>query len=218
MRTLMLGAVAAALVISSGCMLNFNSIPGSGISATENRTVGDFHAISVSGTADAVVTVGGEKSVTVTFDDNLLEIVRTEVSGGELRIWTEGNYNSKVGLDIQVTVPSLDKATVSGVGDLVVTGVSGPSLKVDVSGVGEAKISGEVDSLDVSVSGTGDAKLKDLVAKSVTVDASGVGGAEVYASESVDADASGTSDIKIYGNPENVKKDASGIGDVELVK
>jgi hypothetical protein len=214
----MICCALTTVMLFSGCMLNFTGVKGSGVSATQNRTVDDFHAISVSGTADVKVAVGGEKSVVVTVDDNLIEMVKTEVNNGELKVYTDGNYSTSIGLDIVVTVPMLDRVTVSGVGDLTASDVSGSNLKVKVSGVGEAKITGEVDELDVSVSGTGDAELKDLIAKKVKVSVSGVGGAEVFASESVDASASGTGDVKIFGNPSEVTKSASGIADIELAK
>ncbi len=216
MQTMMYGAVVAILLFSAGCDISFTGTPGSGVAATEDRTGEDFHAVSVGGTGDVDIVVGGEKSVTVTFDDNLLEMVRTEVVNGELRITTSGSYSSKVGLDIQVTVPTLDAVSVSGVGDLTVANVSGPLMNVSISGVGKATMSGEVDELDVSVSGTGDAHLKDLKAKKVKVRSSGVGGAIVHATESVDASASGTSDIKVHGNPEEVKQNSSGVGSVKI--
>jgi len=216
MKSLILVAFATALVFSSGCNLLLTGTPGSGVSATQNRTVDDFHAISVGGVGDVNVSVGGEKSVTVTLDDNLIDMIRTEVVNGELKVRTEGNYRTSIGLKIEVTVPTLDSVSVSGVGDLTATGISGQSFSVSISGVGDALISGEVDKLDLNLSGVGNANLKELKAKSVKVNASGTGDATVYATESVDAKASGVSDITVFGNPKDVKKKGSGIGSVSI--
>ena len=218
MQTMMYGAVVAILILSSGCDISISGTPGSGVAATEDRTGDDFHAVSVGGTGDVNITVGEEKSVVVTFDDNLIDMVETEVVNGELKITTTGSYRTSLGLDIQVTVPNLDAVTVSGVGDLTATNVSGPSMKVNISGVGEATINGEVEELDVTVSGTGDANLKDLIAKKVKVSASGTGDAVVYASESVDANASGTADIMVHGKPADIKQSSSGVSDIVIDK
>lgn len=216
MKSLILVAIATALVFSSGCNLILTGTPGSGVAATQNRVVDDFHAISLGGVGNVNVSVGGEKSVTVTLDDNLIDTVRTEVVNGELKINTEGNYRSSIGLNVDVMVPTLDSVKVSGVGDLNATGVSGESLKVSLSGVGDVAVSGEVDDLNLSLSGVGDANLRDLKAKSVKVSASGTGDATVHAIESVDAKASGVCDITVYGNPEDVKKKVSGIGSISI--
>lgn len=218
MRFLLIATAVATLAITSGCSAVFQSTPGSGIAKTEVRTVEAFHAISVGGTSDVTVTVGGEQSVSVTFDDNLLEIVRTEVSNGMLRISTNGNYSTSIGMKVEISVPTLDEAKVSGVSQLNIEGVNGSAFELDISGVSSAEIVGTVDQLDVSVSGTAKAKLNKLISKSVTVDTSGTSSAKVFATDSVNADASGTSNITISGNPTSVKQDTSGVADIEVVE
>ena len=218
MKVLTTFVFATALLVAQGCDVSFSGIPGSGVAKTEQRTVDDFHAISASGTAAVNVVVGQEKSVTVTFDDNLLELLRTEVVNGELRIYTDGSYNTKAGLDIQVTVPELDSVTISGVSTLTAANVSGPSFKVNVSGVAKATVSGEVEDLAVSTSGTSKANLKDLIAKNTTVQASGTSNAIVFASQSVDAKSSGTADINVHGAPEDIKQSSSGVSNIVIDK
>jgi len=218
MRFLLLATTVVALVFATGCTSIFQTVKGSGVAATEVRTVDEFSKISIGGTSEVTVTVGDEQSVTVTFDDNLLELVRTEVSNGELQISTKGNYSTSVGMKVEISVPTLDEASVSGIGQLNVEGVIGPKFKLDVSGVGSAQIFGNVDQLDVSVSGTAKAKLKDLKSKSVDVNTSGTSSAEVFATESADADASGTSTIEVFGNPTSVSHDTSGVANIEIVK
>ena len=212
MRSLTLVAISAALIFSSGC----TGIPGSGVSATQNRAVGDFHAVSASGTSDVNITIGDETSVTVTGDDNLLEMIHTEVVDGKLKIWTEGIYSPRIGLSVDVVVPSVDEIGISGTSDVVATGIEGDALKVSISGTGDLQATGEVNELVVSLSGTGEAMLKSLKAKSVKVRASGTGGATVFASESVDARASGTADIKVHGKPADIDQKTSGVGTIVI--
>lgn len=95
-----------------------------------------------------------------------------------------------------------------------VTGATGDSLDLSVSGVGSLTAIGQVTNADVRVSGVGSANLKQLVAEHVVVRVSGTGDANVHATNSVDAKVSGIGDIVIHGNPQSVNKTTSGIGDV----
>jgi hypothetical protein len=91
-------------------------------------------------------------------------------------------------------------------------------MKVSVSGVGGATINGEVDELDLTVSGSSRAKLEGLVAKKVKVSASGNSGAVVFAAESVDANASGSANIKVHGKPADIKQQSSGVSNIAVDK
>ena len=204
-----------AILLFSGCLLGEK---GSGVPVTESREVEDFDSVVLSGSGDVQVIVGESKSVTVTFDDNLVDLVQTEVRNGELRVYTTGGWSSSLGLQVEVRTPELRSATVSGAGDMVLNGVSGESLELEISGAGDLSGDGAVDSLSVEVSGVGEAELKQLQSKKATVSVSGAGDATVFATESVDASVSGTGDVEVYGNPASVKQSTSGVGDVTIVK
>jgi Putative auto-transporter adhesin, head GIN domain len=81
---LLVAAVLGALAVTS-CSTD-SGTEGSGTEASNVRKVPSFNAVEVSGQADAVVTVGEARKVTVRGDDNLLEHVETEVSGDGLEI------------------------------------------------------------------------------------------------------------------------------------
>lgn len=202
----------------SGCIQLPVGIQGSGVSKTETRTVGEFHAVSHNVVGEVTIQIGQPPSVQVTFDDNLLEILETSVVDGELRIDCNENYSSQVGLKIQITAPSLDELKLTSVGSMEVTGFAGESLTVNQSGVGSLKVEGKAKSVDLKVSGVGSADLKGLEAETVKVVVSGVGEASVFASESVDASTSGIGEITVHGNPKEQKTKSSGIGEVSFSK
>lgn len=95
---------------------------GSGNLVTEERDVGDFDSIEVSGGIDLRLTVDPDSSstVSVTYDDNIIDRIRTEVDGGRLRIGSEGVTESISG-------------EASGGADLIVQG-DPPLQNIDVSG------------------------------------------------------------------------------------
>ena len=199
---------------ASGCSIG---IPGSGISKTEIRDVEPFRGIALSGVGEVRVSIGQPQNVEVIFDDNLMEIVETSVQNGKLRISTLKNYRSSLGLKVNITVPDLDSADVSGVGSLIINDLATDNIDFTLSGVGSLEANGIAKNVTVSVSGTGSAELVGLKAEIVKASVSGVGSAEVYASQSVSASASGVGDVKIHGNPTQVEQSSSGIGDVEMV-
>lgn len=205
------------LAFLPGC-IGMTGTPGSGVSKTETREVEEFHSISHGSIGAVTVTVGQPHSVKVTFDDNLLSMVETKVVDGELKISTSGSFNSKISMDVQVTVPELKSLTISGVGEVKATGIDSENIRLKLSGVGSLKAEGKTRNLDLSVSGVGNAELKGLEAESAKVVVSGVGNATVYATESVDVQTSGVGGAKVFGNPKDPKIKSTGIGKVEMEK
>src|SRR4051794_35860681 len=114
------GAFAIVLLafISIGCMDSFNRVKGSGVSKTETRTVGEFHAIRLNGAADLNITIGQQPSLTVTADDNVLPIIETDVHDGTLVIGNRDSYNTNVGVKITIVTPSLNTFELNGSGDV----------------------------------------------------------------------------------------------------
>lgn len=87
--------------------------------------------------------------------------------------------------------------------------VSSNNLDVNVSGAANIELHGMVNKADYDLSGACKLKAYDLKAKTVSVDASGACSAQVYAEESINADASGPSSIRYRGGAQDVKKDAA---------
>ena len=59
-------------------------VRGSGDLITEERDVRAFDEIRTAGSFDIYVEVGPEQSVKITFDDNLIDLIETEVRGKTL--------------------------------------------------------------------------------------------------------------------------------------
>jgi hypothetical protein len=160
--------------------------------------------------------IGEAPSVTVTTDDNLIAHVETRVDNGKLKIEPHGWINPRTGLTIDVTVPDLVAAGISGTGDLNIADVVGEELDLSISGAGSLTASGCVHQLSTSISGAGDADLKNLYAEKASVKISGAGDACVYASESIEARISGAGDVVCYGNPAHIDQKISGVGGLEI--
>jgi hypothetical protein len=189
---------------------------GSGVPATQIREVEPFQGVSLSGSGSVDISVGTPQSVSVKFDDNLIEDVVTRVDSGVLKIHVEDSYSSSVGLQIKVVTESLDKIRVSGAGAVTAKDIESGNLSAHISGVGKISLTGEADTLAVKISGAGKLDAEDLKTKTAGVSISGVGKANIHSTQSVNAAISGAGKVNIYGNPPEVKKQVSGVGKVEV--
>jgi len=215
---LLVMAIIAAPSDSKGDVWKFvtgrDCIDGSGDLVTESRDLEEFTRIKLSGSMDLYVNVGRDQEVQLTFDDNLIDLIETEVRGKTLKIWSEESYSCSRGCRIDISVPSLETVQLSGSGDIEIYDLSGDMFEYTVSGSGDLQVSGEVAEVEIKVSGSGDVDARDLKAADVYVRVSGSGDVRVFASESFDGKVSGSGDITFYGDPEHVSRRVSGSGDI----
>jgi len=188
---------------------------GSGDIETEIREVDPFDRIKIDGSADVFVTIGDEQSLSVTTDDNLLDNIKTRVRGRHtLLISSRGNYRSRRGVRIDITVPALTSIRISGSGDAEIEGLTGKMFEIDISGSGDVIAEGEIEEVEINIEGSGDVDARDLRAKAAYVRIAGSGDVDVFAEESFDGNVYGSGDIDFWGRPEHVSRNVSGSGDI----
>ncbi len=120
-KTALLVAAVLGVPAVTSCSTD-SGTEGSGTEASNVRKVPSFNAVEASGQADAVVTVGHARKVTVRGEDNLLEHVETKVNGDELEISQDEDIDPKAGITVDIHTPALNTVTVSGVGRLTARG------------------------------------------------------------------------------------------------
>ena len=189
-----------------------SGVQGSGIEATQTRSVPPFTSVDMAGTSRIDIRVGDAQKVVVHADDNLLDLVTTEVRHGRLVVDNSGDFTTRTPMTVDVTVPELDALALSGSGIVTAEGVDAESLDVRVPGVGVLVVSGTVDRLDAGLAGSGDVQLQDLIAREVTATVSGSGRLQVQATHSLDALVSGSGAIFYTGGPSSVSRDVTGTG------
>lgn len=207
----------------------------------EMRDVSAFTKIKNKGPFEVYVTIGGEQSVKITADSDVMDKIETEVRGETLTIEIEAERgwwrNNRVGtMRVDITVPSLEAASVNGSGDLEITGFNGGDfdanvngsgnislmnavvgdLSIDVKGSGDVTASGTCDELDVEVKGSGDVSARDMQCASGDVGIMGSGDVDVHLNDSIDVAIMGSGDVNVWGNPGQVKSRTMGSGDVTL--
>jgi hypothetical protein len=95
---------------------------------------------------------------------------------------------------------------------------SGKLITCVQSGASNVSIKGETDSLIASVSGASTFKSYALTSKNVKVVAAGASTAKVFATETMKANATGASDIRIKGEPRELSAEAGTAASISRVK
>jgi len=208
---LALAAVVVALLARGGS--SSSGVQGSGVAATQSRVLARFSSVDLAGSNIVTVAVGERQSVVVHADSNLMRQVTTRVVAGTLVIGTTGTFTTKTPMNVAVSVPSLATVTLSGSGEISVTGIDAPRLTVMLAGSGVLYAGGTVTRLDVTLGGWGLAQLNGLVARDVHAVVSGSGLIRVTARASLNAAVTGSGAI-IYGGNPRVTSSVTGSGTV----
>lgn len=227
-------ACLAALMPFAASAAQAASLTGSGTSATEARSVGEFQAIALRGSIDAEVRQG-PTAVSVTADDNLLPHLETVVEGGTLQVRFKSgtSIRTRGKVSVSVSTPRLTSLASAGSGDLRVLGFSTPSLKLSLSGSGDVQLdalstdelnlsisgsadvkgSGKAGKLGITIAGSGDVRLADMKADDVRVSIAGSGDAEVHAAKALEVSIAGSGDV-VYSGDAALKSRVAGSGTI----
>ena len=228
-----LSASLLICVFFSSCLYG---IKGSGKVVRNERHVGDFGAISASAGLEVILTQDSVVKVVVEADDNLQEIIKTEVTNGELKIYPKQRISWCEAKRVYVTFKSIHAAEVSSGAELKskkelkmdafqLTASSGANinlslavknLNVDASSGGNILLSGSAENFEVEGSSGANIKAKELQSKSCNAGASSGANLRVMVTEKVHAQASSGGNIKISGDPKERNVEKSSGGNVEF--
>ncbi|TGE20301.1 DUF2807 domain-containing protein [Hymenobacter aquaticus] len=224
-KLLFLGLLPLGLLLGScDCADIFpDKVTGAGPVVTENRTVPGFSRLELAVDADVYLTQGPTQAVRVEAQQNILDVLQTNVSGERLAIgYGRVNVRGHEPIRIYVTTPSLSSVAVSGSGkvlgqtpwraaslsttvsgsggiDLSVAG--GQSLSTDISGSGWVRLAGDAARYDVHLSGSGEVQAFPLTVQAAEVSISGSGSARLTVAQSLHAALSGSGTVYYKGRP-----------------
>ena len=190
-------------------------IKGNGDLISEIRSIEDFNKIDVSGSFEVEVQVGEPTKLEILAESNLMKYIKTKVKNNTLYIMTKENLRPRNDLKVIISVPKLVALECSGVNDVIAQGIDTDKFEIDLSGAASIKISGNANRLYIDVSGAADLLAKDLITEDIRIDVSGAANAEIYASNSCDAEVSGAGYIELYGDAKDVNMNISGAGSLD---
>jgi hypothetical protein len=213
----------------------FNSIKGKGEKVTETRNLSGFNKISFSIDGDLSYVQDSVYFIEITAQQNVLEVITTEMDGGTLRIDSDKWIRKHNGIKIIVHSPhmyafdlsgsgNIESSSailtsqldldISGSGNIALASVQADQLEVKISGSGNITVSGGVaTNQKATVSGSGDIDMLGLTANYSDAKISGSGSVTVWVLDQLNANISGSGNVKYKGNP-LVNTSISGSGSV----
>ncbi len=213
-------------------------VDGEGPRVEKDLQIDNFDGIRLTISANVYLTPGRSQSVRVSAQQNIIDLLETDVDGGVWKITTEENLRKHSQIKIYITVPEMTYVRLSGSGDIytegtfdntgneVELGVSGSgnlefntnarSVEASISGSGDVELGGTTDDISLGISGSGDIDAIDMTARNCQVRVSGSGNVKVHATQELNVRVSGSGDVYYRGKP-NVQSRISGSGDLESV-
>ncbi len=185
--------------------------------AEQVRNLPAFASISSDGVFNLKVDVGPAQAVKINSEENNLDQVTTEVVNNELVLSFKNKakkFKSEEGITVLVSVPTLTKLRVKGVGPTEVKHIKTSDFELNYEGVGAVKLEGRVNNLILNAKGVGSVDAKSLKSQIANVSLNGLGEVSVYASDTLNANLNGIGSMTYYGKPGHINKVVSGLGKV----
>jgi hypothetical protein len=230
-RARLLVLLAAVLAVS-GCGSNGGGRTASGATASRRIDAAGVTRLDVAYGFDVRVRLGQPEAVTLTYDDNLADVVNVRVDGRTLRIQLKPNSNidNRPTLRAEVTMARLEEVRAAGASTVTVASklpdsgqrllISGSSrvvvdLALDqasatVSGSSRLELTGTANTLSAQGSGASRLELAELRLQDLDVKLSGASHGSVQVDRTITAQVSGASNLTYKGTPQFSKRDTSG--------
>ena len=235
MTTLAKFTIAIILaLLSSSCMLDMNfgsGVKGNGEVVEETREVTeDFTAIAASEGLDVFVTQDSEFRIRVEADENVIDLIGTDIRDGKLKVHAIENIG-RATKKVYVSLPEITALEANSGSDLVGQGLieadkvqlnasSGADLNVELvadqveancSSGADIRLGGSTNLLYADASSGSDIKALDLASKVCRANASSGADIKVQVIEQLTADANSGADIGYTGDPKvETRKSVSG--------
>lgn len=240
MTTLIRISIAFFLVLflsSCGFDINFGEFgsgkTGNGTVVEENRKItDDFSTVHASEGLDVYVTQGDDFSITVEADENIIDLIGTDIKNGRLKIHAIENIgratkkvfvslpdvkslqsSSGAHLTTQNLIKGDDITIDSSSGSIVNVEVTADQIEIDASSGANIEIAGKAREVYVDGSSGANINAKNLLSKECRADGSSGANISVNVSDLLNADASSGANIS-YSGEATVKKNKSVSGSV----
>lgn len=204
-----------AVVVSVGCHHGkFSEVRGSGKRNVQKRQVGPFTSIEANGAFTIEVTCQKDLGVEVEGDDNILDLVTSEVHNNVLHLENSKGYSVSEPVKFTISVPNIEGVSVSGAGKIDIKDMSNDEFKIGSKGAPYIVVSGKTKLVNIDTNGAAQIDTQNLHASRAVVDSKGVSNIEISVANQLDVTISGPSSVTYKGDPV-VNKKINGPGRVE---
>lgn len=240
MTTLVRITIALVLTLflsSCGFDINFGDFgsgeKGNGVVVEETREITEsFATVSASEGIEVYVTQGNDFDISVEADENIIDLIATDIKNGKLKIHAIENIG-RATKKVYVTLPNVngllassgsqliaenmiqsDKLEVdASSGALVNAKINVSDLEIDASSGANIALSGSAKEVYVDGSSGANIQAKDLMTVTCNADASSGANVSIQVSKSLTAEASSGGNISYKGDP-SVQQNKSVSGSV----
>lgn len=226
--------------ILSALMLSCNIAFGPGVDGDQNvvvkerRISNNFTAIKVSQGLDLHITQSNTVDIMVEADQNLHELIMTEVENGTLRIYTTKNIRRAAARKIRLNLTDISSIRATSGSEVVSTNTintkdlelkttSGAYMKLNIkteklnchaTSGSNITLNGSTTALIAEATSGSDIKASNLKAETSKVRATSGADISVHTTKTLTAKATSGADIRYSGNPEKVEKSDNSSGSV----
>jgi len=217
-------------MLMSSCIIeggDWGQTRGNGNVITKTRDIDeDFTGVRGSSGLDVYLEKGTENKVVVEADENLHDLIITEVNNGFLKIKTSSGISRAKAKKVYVTYTDLDALEASSGADVISNSIiradklslsssSGADLEVEIdarevtaktSSGADLKVLGRAKYFTADASSGSDLNAKELLVQKCRAEATSGADITVNVKEDLDAKASSGGDIRYYGDPMTVNK------------
>lgn len=229
------GLFLVITILSVSCVIG-DSIEGNQKVVNQKREINfNFTEIEVSQGINVYLTQGENNSLEVELDENLHDLLITKVENNILKIYFSENVGRRKRSIVHLSIPLITKLTSSSdaeitsqnqliIQDLIITSSSSGEIELNLianqiqckaSSDGDVDLIGTVNLLVINASSGSDIKAEKLVSQKVEAKAYSGSDIDVQVIVSLNAIASGDSEIKYWGNPTDLKVEKSSGGKVK---
>ncbi|WP_040756446.1 head GIN domain-containing protein [Winogradskyella psychrotolerans] len=230
-------SIISLLMLSCNFSMNFGEgVDGNGNVVTMDRDISsDFKEIKVSQGIDLYITQSDAIGLSVEADENLQDLIMTDVENSILRIYSTENIrrasSKKVLLNIETisAIKATSGSDVYSTNTITVTSLelnctSGADITLDVitetlncksTSGSDINVSGSTKSLIAEATSGSDIDASNLKAQTSYVKATSGADISVNTSKELTANATSGGDIRYSGNPEKVNKSDNSAGSVK---
>jgi hypothetical protein len=201
LKAALLGLVGAALL----CSCAAETVQGEGPLKREERTLNAFQAVDVSQSFIVEIETGKPQSIAVEADENLLPLIDTQVVDNTLKIANKPGktLSSNNPIKVFLSLPSLQNVDAKGASRLVITGIQGDQLKLNLEGGHQVRmVGGVLQNLQIKASGAAQLESLMLKAQNVDIQLSGAASARIRAEKKLKVSAAGACKLEYKGTPE----------------
>jgi hypothetical protein len=188
-------------------------IEGDGSIKSEDRPIAEFTRIVVAG-AYQIKWTGGNSTLNITADQNLLPLIKTSVNNGTLQIDSKDNLRPTKTITITLSSASLAEVRLTGANSFKASQITGTDLKLECTGASNITVDGSVTNLRANLTGASKLNAKSLKTQTATLSLLGASNADVTVTDSLKASVTGAGSLTYSGNPKSVEKNVTGAGSI----